>query len=47
MVCIKKNIKALLVTSKDFGLEANTEKTKYIFPREQNVGQNHTIRHIN
>ena len=48
MVCIKKNIKALLVTSKDSGLEANTEKSKYIFlSREQNVGQNHTIRHIN
>jgi hypothetical protein len=46
MVCIQKNIKALLVTSKNFGLDANTEKTKYIFlSREQNVGQHHTIRH--
>jgi len=48
MVCIKKNIKTLPVTSKDFGLEANTEKTKYIFlSRAQNVGQNHTITPIN
>ena len=45
MVCIKKNMKALLVTSKNFGLEENTEKTKYLFlSHEQNVGQNHTIR---
>jgi hypothetical protein len=45
-VCIKKHIKALLVTSNDFGLEANTEKSKYTFlSHEENVGQNHTIRH--
>jgi hypothetical protein len=34
--------------NKDSGLEANAEKTKYIFlSHEQKVGQNHTIRHIN
>jgi hypothetical protein len=39
---IKKNTEALLVASKETGLEVNAEKTKYIvMSRDQNVGQNH------
>jgi hypothetical protein len=38
---IKKNTEALLDTSKEVGLEVNTEKTKYILmPHYQNAGQN-------
>jgi hypothetical protein len=36
---------ALLVTSKEIGLEVNAEKTKYMFmSHEQNAGQNHNIK---
>ena len=38
------NTEALLVASKDIGLEVNAEKTKYAFMScEQNAGQNHNI----
>jgi hypothetical protein len=38
---IKKNTEALVVTSKEIGLEVNVEKTKYMFmSRDQNAGQN-------
>jgi hypothetical protein len=37
---IKKNTEALLDASKDFGLEVNPEKTKYmLMSRSQNTGQ--------
>jgi hypothetical protein len=37
----KENTEALLIASKEIGLEVNTEKTKYmIMSRDQNVGQN-------
>jgi len=35
---------ALLETSREIGLEVNTEKTKYmVVSRHQNVGQNHNL----
>jgi hypothetical protein len=42
---IKKNTEALLVASKEIGLEVNAEKTKYmVMSRNQNAGQNHNIK---
>jgi hypothetical protein len=42
---IKKNTEALVVTSKEIGLEVNAEKTKYkVKSRDQNAGQNHNIK---
>jgi hypothetical protein len=42
---MKKNIEALLVGSKGFGLEINAEKNKYmVMVRDQNVGQSHNIK---
>jgi len=39
---IKKNRKALLVSSREIGLEVNPEKTRHIsMPHEQNAVQNH------
>ena len=37
---IKKDTEALLVRSKEIGLEVNADKTKYMFmSRDQNAGQ--------
>jgi hypothetical protein len=42
---IKKNTEALVVGSKEIGLEVNAEKTKYmIMSRNQNAGQNHNMK---
>jgi hypothetical protein len=42
---IKKNTEALVVASKEIGLEVNAEKTKYmIMSHNQNAGQNHNIK---
>jgi hypothetical protein len=42
---IKKNIEALIVASKEIGLEVNAEKTKYmVMSQDQNAGQNHNIK---
>jgi hypothetical protein len=42
---IKRNTEALVVASKEIGLEVNAEKTKYIvMSRNQNAGQNHNIK---
>jgi hypothetical protein len=42
---IKKNTEALIVASKEIGLEVNAEKTKCIvMSRDQNAGQNHNIK---
>jgi hypothetical protein len=42
---IKENTEALVVDSKEIGLEVNAEKTKYmVMSRNQNVGQNHNIK---
>jgi hypothetical protein len=38
---IRKNTDALLIASKEIGLEVNAEKTKYmVMSRDQNAGQN-------
>jgi hypothetical protein len=42
---IKKNTKALVVASKETGLEVNAEKTKYmVMSPEQPAEQNHNIK---
>jgi hypothetical protein len=42
---VKKNTEALVVASKEFGLEVNAEETKYmVMSRNQNAGQNHNIK---
>jgi hypothetical protein len=41
---IWKNTEALVVASKEIGLEVNAEKTKYmVMSRDQNAGQNGNI----
>jgi hypothetical protein len=38
---IRNNTEALLIASKEIGLEVNVEKTKYmVMSRDQNAGQN-------
>jgi hypothetical protein len=45
---IKKNTEALVVASKETGLEVNADKTKYmIMSRDQNTGQSHNIKFEN
>jgi hypothetical protein len=42
---IKKNTEALVVASKEIGLEVNAVKTKYmVMSRDQNAGQIHNIK---
>jgi len=42
---MKKNTAALLVASKETGLEITAEKTKYVvMSRDQNAGRSHTIK---
>jgi len=42
---IKKSTEALVVASKEIGLEVNAEKTKcMVVSRDQNAGQNHSIK---
>ena len=42
---IKKNAEALVVTSRQIGLEVNADKTKYTtMSRDQNAGQSHSIK---
>jgi sorting nexin-29 len=42
---IKKNTEALVVTSKEVGLEVNAKKTKYmVMSQDQNAGQNHNMK---
>jgi sorting nexin-29 len=42
---VKENTEALLVDSKEIGLEVNADKTKYMFTsRDQNAGQSHSIK---
>ena len=42
---VKKNAEAVIVTSKEIGLEVNADKTKYmVISRDQNAGRSHNIR---
>jgi ribosomal protein S2 len=45
---MKKNTETLIDTSKEVGLEVNTEKTTHmLLSCHQNAGQNHYIRTVN
>jgi hypothetical protein len=45
---IKKNKEALVVASKEIGLEVNAEKTKYmVMSGNHNAGQNHNMKLVN
>ena len=45
MHTIKKNTEALSVRSKEYGLEVNADKNKYmVMARDQNVGRSHNIK---
>jgi len=44
---IKKNTEALVIASKEIGLEVNANKTKYsymVMSRDQNAGRSHDIK---
>ena len=42
---IKKNTEALVVASKETGLEVNVDKTEYmVMSRDQNAGRSHNIK---
>ena len=42
---IKKNTEALVIASKEIGLEVNVDKTKYMIKsRDQNAGRSHDIK---
>ena len=44
---VKENAEALVVATKEIGLEVNADKTKYmIMSRDQNAGRSHSIRLI-
>ena len=45
MCTIKENAEALIVASKETGLEVNADKTKYmVVSRDQNTGRSHNIK---
>ena len=42
---VKENAEALLVATKENGLEVNAEKTKYmVMSRDRNAGQGHSVK---
>ena len=42
---VKENAEALIVATKETGLEVNADKTKYmIMSRDQNAGRNHSMK---
>jgi hypothetical protein len=44
-ITIKENAEALVVASKEIGLEENADKTKYIvISRDQHAGQSHNMK---
>jgi hypothetical protein len=48
IAAIKKDTETLLDASKEFGLEVNPEKTKYMFmSHSQKMGQRHSIKTAN
>ena len=45
---VKENVEALVVATKEIGLEVNTDKTKYmVMSREQMAGLSHTMKFDN
>ena len=45
---VKENAEALVVTTKETGLEVNADKTKYmIMSRDQNAGRSHSMKNDN
>ena len=45
VLSIQKNAEALVVASKDIGLEVNADKTKYmIMSRDQSAGRSHNTK---
>jgi len=45
---IKKNTEALVIASKEIGIEVNADKTKYmVMSRDQNAGRSHDIKFDN
>ena len=44
---VKENTEALVVASKETGLEVNADKTKYMaMSRDQNAGQGHSMKNF-
>jgi len=42
---VKENAEALVVATKEIGLEVNADKTKYmIMSQDQNAGQSHSMK---
>ena len=42
---VKENTEALIVASKEIGLEVNADKTKYmVMSQDQNAGQSHSMK---
>ena len=42
---VKENAEALIVASKEIGLEVNADKTKYmVMSQDQNAGQSHSMK---
>ena len=45
---VKESAEALIVASKEIGLEVNADKTKYmVMSRDQNGGQSHSMKNDN
>jgi len=48
ILTIKENTDALVVASKEVGLQANADKSKYmVMSRDQNAGRSHNIKTVN
>ena len=44
---VKENAEALLVATKEIGLEVNADKTKYmVMSRDRNAGRGHSVKMI-
>ena len=42
---LKENVEALVVATRDIGLEISVDKSKYmVMSRDQNAGRNHSVR---
>ena len=45
---MKENAEALLITTKEIGLEVNADKTKYmVMSRDRNAGRGHSVKIAN